>query len=342
MLTSSEPVTDPRRRGEPLAVFDVIEELAAAGRLETRVNPSAIPTGFDVLDRVLDGGIRLHDLVLLGGLPGVGKTIASIQMAREVALAGYTAVYVCYEHDARTLFGRLLSLELGAEAGDADLPHLELLRGSVLKTINEGGDFRTLVVREPQLAAALERIAAYAHRLILVAASGAHTGLPELNSLVRERLGDGGVLFVDYLQKVAVKPEPPDEAEKVTKITEGLKELALSHDVRVVAIVAADRAALDTRRLRLHHLRGSSALAYEADAIVLLNDKFNCVSKVHLAYDAVRAETFHRWVVFTVEKNRGGPALVDLEFRKEFAFYRFDPRGGYVAERLVDERLVLE
>ncbi|MDQ3972925.1 MAG: helicase DnaB, partial [Actinomycetota bacterium] len=80
----------------------------------------------------------------------------------------------------------------------------------------------------------------------------------------------------------------------------------------------------------------------ESDVIILLNDKFQVVSKVHLAYDPVRAETFRRYAVFTIEKNRGGPALLDLEFRKDFASFRFDPLGGYVAERLVDERLYPE
>ncbi len=31
--------------------------------------------------------------------------------------------------------------------------------------------------------------------------------------------------------------------------------------------------------------------------------------------------------------------MIDLEFRKDFGRYRFDPRGGFPSERLVDERL---
>jgi hypothetical protein len=44
-------------------------------------------------------------------------------------------------------------------------------------------------------------------------------------------------------------------------------------------------------------------------------------------------------VVFSVEKNRGGPAMVDLEFRKDFLHYRFETRGSYMAVRSVDDRL---
>ncbi len=147
------------------------------------------------------------------------------------------------------------------------------------------------------------------------------------------------MLFVDYLQKVAVHPEPPTESDKVTRIAEGLKEIALSHSISVVAVVAADAEGVKAPRLRLHHLRGSSALAYECDVAVILNDKHRTVAKAHLAYDPVRAETFKHQVIFSIEKNRGGPALVDVEFRKDFHFYRFNTTGQYVAEKLVDERL---
>jgi hypothetical protein len=43
--------------------------------------------------------------------------------------------------------------------------------------------------------------------------------------------------------------------------------------------------------------------------------------------------------VFSIEKNRGGPNLIDLEFRKDFAHFRFEPDGGVVAEKLVSERI---
>lgn len=40
-----------------------------------------------------------------------------------------------------------------------------------------------------------------------------------------------------------------------------------------------------------------------------------------------------------VEKNRRGPAEVDLEFEKCFETSRFNARGSYVPERLINERV---
>lgn len=341
-----EPSTGAiKNRTAPRTVADVLDQMDEEIKSGSAQDLVPIPTYFQALDSVLGGGLKPGDLVLIGGSPGVGKTIVTLQWARNMALSGATVIYACYEHEETALLGRLLALEVG------DLPHteddseMERFRldiqevaagtGRGLRDVLESGD----VIRR-----AYERIEAYADNLWLVRASGAHTGVPELEDMVVERMGEGKkvVLVVDYLQKVSVRPEPPDEAEKVTRITESLKDLALTYKIPVLAVVAADREGLKSRRLRLHHLRGSSALAYECDVALILNDKYSCVSKVHLAYDPLRAETFRNYTVFTVEKNRGGPNLIDLEFRKDFLYFRFDPIGDIVAENLIDERIYSE
>ena len=118
---------------------------------------------------------------------------------------------------------------------------------------------------------------------------------------------------------------------------ESLKELALEQNIGVVAVAAADQDGLDARRLHLHHFRGSTALAYEADGVVVLNEKLAVVSRAHAAYSPTRIEEFRSQVVFSVEKNRSGAADVDLEFAKDFAHYRFDPKGTWVADRFWTE-----
>jgi replicative DNA helicase len=304
---------------------------------------SPIATGFDLLDRVLEGGLRVHDLFLLGGGPGVGKTIAALQMARHAARAGRVAIYVSFEHDEAAMLGRLLVLELGMLATPITAPDVDRLRGVVVAATSGYHSLDALIAEEPLLADAAERIDGYADRLWFVRGSGAHTDVPAIEALLPTTgAHTEGLLIVDYLQKVAVHPEPADEVEKVTRVVEGLKDLALRSDVACVAIVAADQEGISGSRARLHHLRGSSALGYECDVAVMMNDKHRAVAKVHLTYDTVRAERFHHQVVFSVEKNRGGPAMVDLEFDKDFLHYRFVPGGRYLTERLADDRLAVD
>jgi replicative DNA helicase len=148
-------------------------------------------------------------------------------------------------------------------------------------------------------------------------------------------------VFVDYLQKIAVHPERPrDENDKVTIIVEGLKDIALSLDVPVWAIVAADREGLKSKRIHLFHLRGSSALDYESDIAIIMNNKYQILSKDHVAFNPYTARQYRDWVVFTVEKNRAGRSMQDMEFQLHGQHFSFDPRGQKVQQQLIDDKVI--
>ena len=327
------------RQTRSVRLDQLLDRLDASLRAGDLTDLTALSTGFQLLDETIGGGLHAGDLLLLGGPPGVGKTVATLQMARHVAQTGTTALFVCYEHEEAVLATRLLALEAGEDqTRDKAATRVS---GLLLQGAEARRGLAEAVAQDPTVDAALQRVKDYADRLVLVRASGSHTTLEQIESLVEQHGTSAGpsVLFVDYLQKVPIHPEPPTEAEKVTRTVEALKDLALAHHMPVVVVSAVDAHSLGVRRVRLHHLRGSSAIAFEADVVVMLNDKVRAVSKVHLSYDTVGAQRFRDWVVWSIEKNRGGPSLIDLEFRKNFRHFRFDDDGGHVTERLVDERV---
>jgi replicative DNA helicase len=328
-----------RRRTRAQTVTEVLSELDSQLRAGEDSELRSVPTGFGILDDILGGGLRTGELLLLGGPPGVGKTIAALQWAREVAKGGRTAIFTCYEHEPTTLLVRLLGLEAGelgvqADAFTRDLAAL-LAEGDASRR-----GLEVMLEQHHGGQDALRRVKEYADRLVLVRGSGAHTTIEELAGLVERhrRLDEGAVLFVDYLQKIPLQPEPPTESEKVTRTVEALKDLALEHHVPVILLSAVDAEGMRANRLRMYHLRGSSAIAFESDVVLMMNSKEKAVSKIHLSYDTVRARGFRDWVVVSIEKNRGGPNLIDLELRKDFRHFRLDPDGGLVSEKLVDER----
>jgi replicative DNA helicase len=333
-------MSDQRRRTESQSVAEVLDQLDQRLQAHSEIDVRRVTTGFGILDDMLGGGLNTGDLVLLGGPPGVGKTIAALQWARTVARAGHTAIFACYEHEPTTLLVRLLALESG-EAGIQEDAFARDLTSLMAEGDVEGRGLDAVLAGHTGGTLALERVREYADRLILTRASGSHTTTEELGRLIEShRPAEGStVLFVDYLQKIPLHPEPATEAEKVTRTVEALKDLALERHLPVVLLSAVDSEGMRASRIRMYHLRGSSAIAFESDVILMLNSKEKAVSKVHLAYHTRGAQAFRDWVVMSVEKNRGGPNLIDLEFRKDFRHFRFDPEGGIVAERLVDERL---
>ncbi|MGC9523156.1 MAG: DnaB-like helicase C-terminal domain-containing protein [Anaerolineae bacterium] len=331
----------PASVGQVMAEF---EEMAADGTLAA-FRP--MPTGFMPLDEILNGGLRPGELMVLGGPYGVGKTILGLQIARNVARdqEDVKALYVCYEHDRTHLLSRLICLESADQGNGKDSLTLRKLSQLTFSPIEASGLISTLR-RDHRYAGLMEAIDGYADRLVLARASGAHTDLVEIERWVEDLLTDNTsqlLLVVDYLQKVPVRREiRDDEAEVTTFLTHGLKELALAKGIQVIAIAAADRQGLRGQRMRLSDLRGSSALQYETDVGLVLNNKYDIVSREHLIYNLSDAEAMRNWLVLTVEKNRAGRAAVDMEYALDARHFRILPEGNFVRERLIDGKTVLE
>ena len=305
-----------------------------------------VPLGFTPLDKTIGGGIRPGEMLLLGGAQGTGKTTMALQMARNIVSGGLANVlYICFEHDEEYLLNRLIALESAL----VHLPQttgaikIQDVRREILGSWMAEGEPGHQLVSNPRLRPALERIGRYGDGLFLLRGSQTGSTVENLRHLVQQHHALSNdrplVVFVDYLQKVPVIPEPPTETEKVTYVVNGLKDVALSEEVPLIAIVAADKEGLKASRLRNHHLRGSSAINYEADIILILNEKYHIVAKVNIEFNPYQAQRFRDWIVASVEKNRGGKDNVDLEFEKHFEYSCFDPDGRTVQEKLIEERL---
>ena len=331
---------------EPRSATQVLSTLAGKVAEGDVTQYQPVPLGFTPLDKSIGGGIRAGEMLLIGGAQGTGKTTMAVQMARNIVMSGLASVlYICFEHDEEYLLNRIIAQEsvlpsLPSRSGGVKLTEV---RSEILGTWMATGGQNADLGANPRLRPALERISRYGPNLYLLRGSQTTSTVENMAALVekyKEIAGDQRlVVMVDYLQKVPVHPEPPNEVEKVTSVVQGLKDLALNHEVPLLSIVAADKEGLKAARLRNHHLRGSSAINYEADIIVILNEKYQIVAKVNIEFNPYQAQRFRDWVVLTVEKNRGGTNAIDLEYQKYFEFSCFDPNGRTVMEKLIEERL---
>jgi replicative DNA helicase len=323
----------------------LLSETDAVLRRGQAAGATVWPTGFAALDRMLTGGLRSGELVLLGGPAGHGKTTMGLQLVRNAVHAGGSAVVFSFEHEAHTLLERLISME-AAEAdplgmgGEVAGVH-EVRRA--LEAGSGGAPLETVLSGLPGGAAAYAALAGYGDRLHIHESSGGSTTLAQVASVVRavaERTGVAPLVLLDYIQKLPVPGAAEDE--RISVAAEGLKDIALDLRVPIIAVSAADKESLAAgHRMRTHDLRGSSSLAYEADVVMIINDKVDIVSREHLVYDLGNAQRFRGWSVLSLEKNRHGRAHVELEFAKDFEHGRFHTDGREVSERLIDERLIV-
>ncbi len=324
--------------------MDRLDQRVSEGNVE---HLRALPTGFRPLDDVLNGGLRAGELMIVGGRQGVGKTIFGLQLARNAAYGddGSGALYICYEHSREHLFSRLLCLESAEQGCRAPLT-LKKLNEIALREDDDGRGLLERLRGLPEYGRVVDAVEGYAERLVLVKASGDHSTLGDINEWVEDLASTGTERFavvVDYLQKIPVHADGLRmETEITTHLTQGLKDLAMRTGARVVAIAASDRPGLKSTRIRLADMRGSSALQYEADVAVMLNNKYDIVSREHLISNLTQAEQMRNWIVVTMEKNRAGRTAVDMEHAFQPAQFRLAPTGDFVRERLVDEKVILE
>ncbi|HET7688930.1 MAG TPA: DnaB-like helicase C-terminal domain-containing protein [Nocardioidaceae bacterium] len=303
------------------------------------------PTGFTPLDEHLSGGFRSGDLILLGGAQGLGKTTLMMQIARNIARAGRAVLVFSYEHDQQASLIRLVALEAGM-VGGAEAPSVQRIRQSFEATDGMGHGLAERLSDTDGGAEAIEIVREYAERLVVHRSTGSSTGLEVINETIQKVRADTGqppMVVVDYLQKVPTPGDKLDENDRITKVVEGLKDLALDHDIPIVAVVASDKEGIGGgKRMRINHFRGTSALGYEADTILVLNNKADIVARHHLVYNLQNVDEYQRWAVMSIEKNRNGLAGIDMEFRKMFEQSRYDTNGRLTTEQLLDERVFTE
>jgi replicative DNA helicase len=321
------------RQWRPRTVSDLLEEIDCGIH---ELIPTPWSSGFELIDRVIGGGIFPGDLLVVAGRPGVGKTILALQMARNLARQGISVTYLCFEHQGIDLLRRLLVLEAREASSRAPVA----IGGSGYRSdavdgllCNQSVGHRGLLTySDPVMGLAREAIDKYADRLTL---ASAHPGAGSFEKLVEiaQCIGpEGGVIFVDYLQKVETVWEGGPGS-----VSGGLKDLAIGFGLGVVAVSAVEGTELSRKRQQLSHIADRGTVAYDADTVLVLNDKHLIINPSHQQVTTVALQRLHARVVVTVDKCRRSIAPVDVELVKDFSAFRFEPEGSHVTEQLIVE-----
>lgn len=97
-------------------------------------NTEKIPTGFEEFDRVLTGGVVKGQTILIGGIPGIGKSTLIIEIANKLSLKGLEVLYISGEESPQQIAQRAKRLKIESEkitvASITDI-------SEIIKTANE-------------------------------------------------------------------------------------------------------------------------------------------------------------------------------------------------------------
>ncbi|MBU8857928.1 MULTISPECIES: replicative DNA helicase [unclassified Micromonospora] len=227
--------------------LDEIEAVGAQGGVMT-----GVPTGFTDLDRLLNG-LHAGQLIIVAGRPGLGKSTASMDFARNAAIrANQASAIFSLEMSKVEIVMRLLSAE-------ARVP-LHVLRSGQLsdddwtklaRCMGEISEAPLFVDDTPSMN--LMEIRAKARRL--------------------KQKHDLKLIVVDYLQLMTSPKRTESRQQEVADLSRGLKLLAKEVECPVIAVSQLNRGPEQRtdKRPQLSDLRESGSIEQDADVVILLH-----------------------------------------------------------------------
>src|SRR5213592_4907538 len=173
-----------------------------------------VPTGFPSIDRILGGGLRRRDLVVLGGDIGSGKSALALGLAVRTAQQGTGVALLSGEMDEERLMERALAIEGRATVDE--------LRSAKMNDQMRAG-----------IGAAAVRLRDLPLTILPLAAPDFETAFERLAPL-----RDLALVVVDYLQLV---PAPASGArgpqdEELAQVLRRLKAVALERQVALLVV----------------------------------------------------------------------------------------------------------
>lgn len=246
--------------------------------------PDAVPTGFSSVDRLLGGGLRRGDLVVIGGDVASGKSALALAIALRAASAGRDSLFLSGEMSVSRVMERALAIE-GRVAID------DIRNGSLDDEAR--ASLGAAAVRLRDSAPHVDRLGG---------------GVATIADELRRRL-DIELVVLDSLQSLVTGARARDE--ELAAIAHELKRVALEQDIAVVVttqLPSLTRGRADLRP-RLEDYGALGAVAELADVVLGLfrEEMYDSSHGIDGATELI------------LNKNRNGPtSYADLYFYKQW------------------------
>lgn len=240
-----------------ISAHDAFWEMIEEGRNDDRgVIAPDLPSFNEAM-----GPAKRHHLCILAGRPGMGKTCVAMSYALSAAKQGHGVLFISLEMSRTELMQRAASDLLFD--GDKGVPYSAIRDNDLTDN-------------------ARRRLHDCGHKLrdmpLHIVDAGSLT-IGRLNMIVRRykrRMEAKGaplkLVMVDYLQLVRPDGKTSGPVEAVSEVSRGLKAIAKTHDLAVMALAQLNRSveSRNDKRPMLSDLRDSGQIEQDADAVMFL------------------------------------------------------------------------
>ncbi len=252
-------------RSEIKNIAELVEEAFThfVDLMNKKVEPG-IPTGFPDLDKLLGGGLKKQEMVVLAARPSIGKTALALNIARNIAMKQVpgqkrkSVAFFSLEMSAEQVAQRLLCTESKVSLssisdGSFNIEETQRL-GSGVSALSDANLFI-----DPTGGLSIFELRAKARKL-----KEAEAGLD--------------LIIIDYLQLMRAGDVSSRDGRQVevSAISGGIKKLAKDLDIPILVLSQLNREVEKTpnnktARPRLSNLRESGSIEQDADVVVFLH-----------------------------------------------------------------------
>ena len=225
-----------------------------------------IPTGFEGLDRILDGGL-FPGLYVVGAISSLGKTTFCLQMADQIAAAGHDVLIFSLEMARSELIAKSVSrlTVLQDLQQNGSTSNAKTTRG-----ILTGSRYASYSRAEKELIMKAVSLYSETARRIYITEGVGDVGVKEIRERVQRHAritGRRPVVVIDYLQIIAPADIRATDKQNTDKAVLELKRLSRDLDIPVVGISSFNRDNY-TQPVNLSSFKESGAIEYSSDVLI--------------------------------------------------------------------------
>jgi len=294
-------------------------ELEFLNYLEKSKNLEKIPTYFNKLDDVLDGGFH-EGLYILGAISSLGKTTFVLQMADMIAKNGQDVLIFSLEMSKRELYAKSLSRLTCLLDYDSSRRNAKTARN-----ILDGKKYDNFSDIEKNLMnRAFVEYRKIAKNLYITESLGS-LGVNEIKQAIEKHISFTGktpLVIIDYLQILNPISEKLTDKQNMDKSVSELKRISREFEIPVLAISSLNRASYNNN-INMEAFKESGAIEYSSD--VLIGLQFKNPDKIDI--NDLKSKDI-REIELKILKNRSGAICKPIE-------YDYYPKFNYFVENAI-------